>query len=55
MPWVFREAFRIAREGLRPGTVLIDLPLDVQRGEIEYDPALDSRLEFVKPSPLMER
>ena len=52
VPWVFREAFRIAREG-RPGTVLIDLPLDVQKGEIEYDPSLDSRLEFVKPSPQM--
>jgi len=50
VPWVFREAFRIAREG-RPGPVLIDLPLDVQRGEIEYEPTLDSRLEFLKPSP----
>jgi len=27
-PWVFREAFRIARSG-RPGPVLIDLPIDV--------------------------
>jgi tartronate-semialdehyde synthase len=50
VPWVFREAFRIAREG-RPGTVLIDLPLDIQKGDIEYDPSLDSRLEFGKPSP----
>jgi tartronate-semialdehyde synthase len=50
VPWVFREAFKIAREG-RPGPVLIDLPLDVQRGEIEYDPEIDSRLEFIKPSP----
>jgi tartronate-semialdehyde synthase len=50
VPWVFREAFRIAQEG-RPGPVLIDLPLDVQKGEIEYDPALDSKLEFVKPAP----
>jgi len=29
VPWVFREAFRIMKEG-RPGPVLIDLPLDVQ-------------------------
>ena len=31
LPWAFREAFRIAREG-RPGPVLIDLPLNVQKG-----------------------
>src|SRR3981081_3445035 len=34
LPWVFRKAFQIAREG-RPGPVLIDLPVDGQRGEIE--------------------
>jgi tartronate-semialdehyde synthase len=50
VPWVFREAFRIAQEG-RPGPVLIDLPLDVQKGEIEYDPSIESKLEFSKPSP----
>lgn len=50
VPWVFREAFRIMQEG-RPGPVLIDLPLDVQRGEVEYDPSLDSPLEIRKPSP----
>jgi tartronate-semialdehyde synthase len=50
VPWVFREAFRIAQEG-RPGPVLIDLPLDVQKGEIEYDPSIDSKLEFIKPAP----
>jgi tartronate-semialdehyde synthase len=43
VPFVFREAFRIAREG-RPGPVLIDLPLDVQRAEIVYDPRADSAL-----------
>jgi tartronate-semialdehyde synthase len=47
---VFREAFRIAREG-RPGPVHIDLPLDVQRGEVEYDPEIDAPLEIFKPSP----
>ena len=31
LPWAFREAFRICREG-RPGPVLIDLPLNVQKG-----------------------
>jgi len=50
IPGVFREAFRIAREG-RPGPVLIDLPLDVQRGEVEYDPDIDAPLEVSKPAP----
>jgi tartronate-semialdehyde synthase len=50
IPGVFREAFRIAREG-RPGPVLIDLPLDVQRGEVEYDPDIDAPLEVAKPAP----
>ena len=50
LPYVTREAFRIAREG-RPGPILIDLPLDVQRKEIEYDPDSDSPLEILKPTP----
>ena len=50
LPWVFREAFRIVQEG-RPGPVLIDLPLDVQRGEVEYDPSIASPLAITKPSP----
>jgi tartronate-semialdehyde synthase len=51
LPWVFREAFRIARSG-RPGPVLIDLPLNVQKGpDLEYDPDLDSSLPVEKPGP----
>ncbi|MBA2392334.1 MAG: glyoxylate carboligase [Ktedonobacteraceae bacterium] len=50
MPWVFREAFRIAQDG-RPGAVLIDLPLDVQRGMVEYDAALTTPLARTKPEP----
>jgi len=50
LPWVFREAFRIVQEG-RPGPVLIDLPLDVQRGEVEYDPNIASPLAITRPSP----
>ncbi|GAC1361888.1 MAG: glyoxylate carboligase [Ktedonobacteraceae bacterium] len=50
MPWVFREAFRIAQDG-RPGAVLIDLPLDVQRGMVEYDAELTGPLPRVKPEP----
>jgi tartronate-semialdehyde synthase len=50
LPWAFREAFRVAREG-RPGPVLIDLPLDVQKGpEIAYDPAADHALPIVAPA-----
>jgi tartronate-semialdehyde synthase len=49
LPWAFREAFRVAREG-RPGPVLIDLPLDVQKGpDIAYDPAKDHALPTVTP------
>lgn len=50
MPWVFREAFRIAQDG-RPGAVLIDLPIDVQKGMIEYDAALTAPLPRIKPTP----
>ena len=50
LPRIAREAFRVAKEG-RPGPVLIDLPLDVQRREVEYDPGIDSPLEIIKPAP----
>ncbi|MEV6670562.1 glyoxylate carboligase [Streptomyces sp. NPDC051162] len=50
IPWVFREAFRVAREG-RPGPVLIDIPLDIAGREIRYDPALDSRLPVAVVAP----
>jgi tartronate-semialdehyde synthase len=51
MPWVFRQAFRIAREG-RPGPVLIDLPLNIQKGpEVDWDPDWDRALPFERPAP----
>ncbi|MEM2904175.1 MAG: thiamine pyrophosphate-binding protein [Candidatus Bathyarchaeia archaeon] len=50
LPQVFREAFRVAREG-RPGPVLIDLPLDVQRAEVYYDAESDGPWEAFRPSP----
>ena len=50
--WTFREAFRVAREG-RPGPVLIDLPLDVTKAdlEVDFDPARGGPLHFEKPEP----
>lgn len=56
-PWVFREAFRVARSG-RPGPVLIDLPLDVQQGIINWDCGIDTPLPVhpVEPhQPQVER
>ncbi|HEX2130677.1 MAG TPA: glyoxylate carboligase [Actinophytocola sp.] len=53
-PWVFREAFRIARSG-RPGPVLIDLPVDVQRGTCGYDPSIDEPLPVEVPAPAPSR
>ncbi len=50
IPGVMREAFRTARSG-RPGPVLIDLPIDVQMAEIEYDPSSDGPLPFSRPAP----
>ncbi|MBC8103239.1 MAG: biosynthetic-type acetolactate synthase large subunit [Cytophagales bacterium] len=37
LPRVVHEAFHIARSG-RPGPVLVDVPVDVSRAIIEYDP-----------------
>lgn len=36
VPMVFQQAFHVMRSG-RPGPVLIDLPIDVQMAEIEFD------------------
>ena len=53
-PWIFREAFRVARSG-RPGPVLIDLPLDVQKQEIEWDGAIDAPLPIESVAPHQPR
>jgi tartronate-semialdehyde synthase len=50
IPWVFRDAFRVCKEG-RPGPVLIDLPIDVQRGEVMYDPEFDGPLPIFRAPP----
>ncbi|MGC0418734.1 glyoxylate carboligase [Embleya sp. AB8] len=53
-PWIFREAFRLARSG-RPGPVLIDLPLDVQRQEIWWDSEVDAPLPVNEVLPHQPR
>lgn len=50
IPSIMRQAFRIAREG-RPGPVLIDLPLDIQTADIDYDPQQDHSLSIAVPKP----
>ena len=50
VPRAFRYAFHLMRSG-RPGPVLIDLPLDVQKEIIEYDPDADAPMEVFKPRP----
>ncbi len=54
LPWIIRRAFQVAQEG-RPGPVLIDLPLDVQRGMVEYEAAIDAPLPILKPGPNQAR
>ena len=50
IPGVFRQAFQIMQSG-RPGPVHIDLPIDIQKEMIEYDPEVDHPLEVFKPVP----
>ena len=50
VPGIFAEAFRIAREG-KPGAVVIDLPLDVQNAEIDFDPESYKPLPYTVPEP----
>src|SRR5688572_1311364 len=49
VPMAFQKAFHIMRSG-RPGPVLIDLPVDVQNGEIEFDPDTYEPLVVAKPA-----
>jgi tartronate-semialdehyde synthase len=45
VPGTFQKAFQVMREG-RPGPVLIDLPLDVQLAQIDFD------IETYEPLPV---
>ena len=49
VPYAFQQAFHIMRSG-RPGPVLIDLPIDVQMTEIEFDPDTYQSLPVYKPA-----
>ncbi|GAA0446802.1 glyoxylate carboligase [Streptomyces olivaceiscleroticus] len=49
VPGVFQQAFHLMRSG-RPGPVLIDLPIDVQQTEIEFDPETYEPLPVYKPA-----
>ena len=49
VPRVFQQAFHVMRSG-RPGPVLIDLPLDVQMAEIEFDIETYNPLPIYKPA-----
>jgi tartronate-semialdehyde synthase len=49
VPMVFQQAFHVMRSG-RPGPVLIDLPIDVQMAEIEFDVETYERLPVYRPA-----
>ncbi len=49
VPRAFQQAFHLMRSG-RPGPVLIDLPFDVQMGEIEFDIETYEPLPVYKPA-----
>ncbi len=49
IPRTIHEAFYLARSG-RPGPVLVDIPVDVSKGEIDYQPITDVELPGYQPS-----
>ncbi|WP_105103438.1 glyoxylate carboligase [Microbulbifer pacificus] len=49
VPRAFQQAFHLMRSA-RPGPVLIDLPIDVQMTEIEFDPDTYEPLPVYKPA-----
>ncbi len=52
VPGTFQKAFQLMREG-RPGPVLVDLPIDVQQAEIEFD--IDTYEPLPVPKPAASR
>jgi len=49
VPGTFQKAFHVMREG-RPGPVLVDLPLDVQLAEIDFDIDTYEPLPVARPA-----
>jgi acetolactate synthase I/II/III large subunit len=49
IPRAIHEAFHIARSG-RPGPVLVDIPQDLSRADIQYEPATDVQLPGYQPT-----
>jgi acetolactate synthase I/II/III large subunit len=49
IPRAIHEAFHLARSG-RPGPVLVDVPQDLSRAEIDYEPVSDVRLPGYQPT-----
>jgi acetolactate synthase-1/2/3 large subunit len=49
IPRAIHEAFHIARSG-RPGPVLVDVPQDLSRAEIDYEPVTDVHLPGYQPT-----
>ncbi len=49
IPRTLHEAFHIARTG-RPGPVVVDIPQDLSRAEIDYEPVTDVHLPGYQPT-----
>ncbi len=49
LPRTIHEAFHIARTG-RPGPVVVDIPQDLSRADIPYEPVSDIRLPGYQPT-----
>ena len=49
IPRAIHEAFYIARTG-RPGPVVVDIPVDLSRADIPYEPVTDVRLPGYQPT-----
>ncbi|CAB5032610.1 unannotated protein [freshwater metagenome] len=49
IPRTIHEAFYIARSG-RPGPVVVDIPVDISRAEIDYEPVTEVSLPGYQPN-----
>src|SRR3954447_24823532 len=49
IPRAIHEAFHIARTG-RPGPVVVDIPVDLSRADIDYEPVTDVHLPGYQPT-----